>query len=134
MRRQAVVVVRHKKLGHPPLSTFGDGLLRVFTLATTIPTVKGGLLLIDELETAIHTTMLERTFDWLVKACMQNNVQLFATTHSLETIDAVLSACDEAADLVVYRLQKKDKATAITRFDKDYLTRLREELGVEIRW
>jgi AAA ATPase domain len=31
MRRQAVVVVRHKKLGHPPLSTFGDGLLRVFT-------------------------------------------------------------------------------------------------------
>jgi AAA domain, putative AbiEii toxin, Type IV TA system len=129
------ISVKHKKLGRAPLSTFGDGLRRVFTLASAIPGVKDGLLLVDELEIAVHSRMLEKTFSWLVKACYQFNVQLFATTHSLEAIDAMIEACkDEAIDIVSYRLQKGDAQTTTKRFDKKYLTRLREELGVDLRW
>ncbi len=133
IRRSTTVSVKHNKLGRAPLSTFGDGLRRVFTLATAIPMASNGLLLIDELEIAIHTRALEKTFDWLVKACIQNNVQLFATTHSLETVDAVLEACDGSVDLVGYRLQKGHEETTATRFDKELLKQLREELGLEVR-
>lgn len=132
VRRQDISV-KHAKLGRAPLNTFGDGLRRVFTLATTIPRVKGGLLLIDELETAIHTRALEKTFDWLVKACVHNNVQLFATTHSLEALDSIIEVSRNSANLVVYRLQQDKEQTTATRFDKDMIIRLREELGQEVR-
>jgi len=132
VRRQDISV-KHAKLGRAPLSTFGDGLRRVFTLATTIPRVKGGLLLVDELETAIHTRALEKTFDWLIKACIHNNVQLFATTHSLEALDAIIEVARDSADLVVYRLQQDKEQTNANRFDKDMIIRLREELGQEVR-
>jgi AAA15 family ATPase/GTPase len=131
---QAIVSMKHKKLGHAPLTTFGDGLLRVFTFATKIAMVKDGLLLIDELEMAIHTNALEKTFDWLVKACTQNNVQLFATTHSLEAVDAIIYACkDEPVDLVTYRLQKSGEQIVAKRFNKRVITRMRENLGLEVR-
>lgn len=129
------ISVKHKKLGRVPLSAFGDGLRRVFTLASAIPGAKDGLLLIDELEIAVHTRMLKKTFNWLVDFCCKYNVQLFATTHSLETIDAIIEICKgKEIDLVGYRLQKGDVQTTTKRFDKEYLTRLREELGVDLRW
>lgn len=129
-----LISIKHKKLGRAPLYTFGDGLRRVFMLATTIPRVRGGLLLIDELETAIHTKALEKTFDWLVNACIDNDIQLIATTHSLEALDAILEASRERADLVVYRLQQDKEQTTATRFDKEMTLRLREELGLELRY
>jgi hypothetical protein len=95
---------------------------------------RNGLLLIDELETAIHTKALRKTFEWLVDACVQNNVQLFATTHSLETIDAIIDASkSDVVDLVAYRLEQGKTKTEANRFDKGLLTHLREDLGLEVR-
>lgn len=127
------VSVKHQKLRRAPLSIFGDGLRRIFTLAAALPSVREGLLLVDELEMAIHTGALEKTFDWLVRACMQNNVQLFATTHSLETVDTILNTIGENVELVAYRLHKDEDTLTITRFDKELLSQLRQELGLEIR-
>ena len=133
--RASSISIKHKKLGRAPLSAFGDGLRRVFTLASAIPGAEDGLLLIDELEIAVHTRMLEKTFNWLVDFCSQYNVQLFATTHSLEAVDAIIDACkDKEIDLVGYRLQQGDTQTTTKRFDKKYLEQLREELGVDLRW
>ena len=131
--RRQLVSIKHATLGRAPLHTFGDGLRRVFALATAIPRVKGGFLLIDELEAAIHTKALEKTIDWLVKACVHNNVQLVATTHSLEALDTVLAVSHDTVDLVVYRLQQEKEQTTATRFSKEIILRLREELGVEVR-
>jgi AAA15 family ATPase/GTPase len=131
--RRQLISIKHEKLGRTPLYTFGDGLRRVFALAATIPRVKGGLLLIDELETAIHTKALEKTFDWLVNACINNNVQLFATTHSLEALDTILEVSLKKVDLVVYRLHQDTAQTTATRFDKEMTLQLRQELGMEMR-
>jgi AAA domain, putative AbiEii toxin, Type IV TA system/AAA ATPase domain len=132
--RRQLISVRHANLGRAPLHTFGDGLRRVFTLATAIPRVRNGFLLIDELETSIHTEALEKTFEWLVKACIDNNVQLLATTHSLEALDVATEVSRESADLVVYRLQQEKEQTIAKRFDKATVLYLREELGQELRF
>ena len=126
--------VIHKTLGITPISSFGDGVRRLLFIALTIAKLKDGILLIDELETAIHTEALRPSFSWLVKWCRKMNVQLFATTHSLETVDAMLTASKSTNDLVLYRLYQKDMQTKTVRIDQAKLGRVRQNLGMEVRW
>ncbi|MFN7338321.1 MAG: AAA family ATPase, partial [bacterium] len=73
------IYIQHEKLGLVPVSTFGDGVRRLLHIALKLASVKGGILFIDELESAIHTEALQSSFNWLVKWCQKMNVQLFAT-------------------------------------------------------
>ena len=132
--KKSRLYVIHKTLGFTPLSAFGDGVRRLLFMALTIAKLKDGILLIDELETAIHTEALLSSFSWLVKWCREMNIQLFATTHSLETVDAMLNASKLRNDLVLYRLYQKDMQTQAIRIDQAKLTRIRENLGLEVRW
>lgn len=127
--------IRHRDVGLSPLSAFGDGVRRILMIALTLPTVKNGVLLVDEIETAIHTSALSQAFAWLVQACAHSNVQLFATTHSIEAVDALLevTAGKRHPEFVVYRLQRTPEATTAKRLDHQKLSTLREELGQEVR-
>jgi predicted ATP-dependent endonuclease of OLD family len=126
--------IKHKKLGLAPVSTFGDGVRRLLHIALKLASCKGGVLFIDEIEATIHTEALQNSFIWLVKWCEQMDVQLFATTHSLEAVDALLGSTELASDLVLYRLEPKDMQTRVIRHGWNRLKRLREELGQEVRW
>ncbi|MGK7900743.1 MAG: ATP/GTP-binding protein [Hormoscilla sp.] len=126
--------INHKQIGRSPLSAFGDGVRRLLYIASSLVKVRGGVLLIDELETAIHTEVLKPSFSWLVQWCQQMDVQLFATTHSLETVDELLSASKIAPDLVLYRLYPRESRTKLLRIDRDRLQRVRQDLGMEVRW
>jgi AAA15 family ATPase/GTPase len=128
------IYIQHEKLGLAPVSTFGDGIRRLLHIALKLASVKGGILLIDELESTIHTEALQNSFRWLVKWCTEMDVQLFATTHSLEAVDALLEVTESDSDLVLYRLEPKEGKTKAVRHDGHRLRRLREELGQEVRW
>ena len=128
------IYIQHEKLGLAPVSTFGDGIRRLLHIALKLASVKGGILLIDELESTIHTEALQSSFQWLVKWCTEMDVQLFATTHSLEAVDALLEVTESDSDLVLYRLEPKEEKTKVIRHDGHRLRRLREELGQEVRW
>ncbi|UUO14454.1 AAA family ATPase [Dolichospermum heterosporum] len=128
------IYIQHEKLGLAPVSTFGDGIRRLLHIALKLASVKGGILLIDELESTIHTEALQNSFRWLVKWCTEMDVQLFATTHSLEAVDALLGVTESDSDLVLYRLEPKEGKTKVVRHDGHRLRRLREELGQEVRW
>ncbi|MEG5038296.1 MULTISPECIES: AAA family ATPase [unclassified Microcoleus] len=125
--------IDHKRVGISPLSAFGDGVRRLLFIALTLVKVEGGVLLIDEIETAIHTVALGSSFAWIVDWCQRLDVQLFATTHSLEAIDAMLEASNSETDLVLYRLEKKESQTKAIRLERERLHRLREDLGLEVR-
>jgi AAA15 family ATPase/GTPase len=125
--------IDHKRVGFSPLSSFGDGVRRLLFIALTVAKVRGGVLLIDEIETAIHTEALSSSFAWIVQWCQRFDVQLFATTHSLETVDAILDASDSDTDFVLYRLEKGESQTKAVRIERERLQRLREDLGQEVR-
>lgn len=139
--------VTHKKLGRVPSSIFGDGVRRALTLAAAVVNAKDGVLLIDEIETAVHVKALDKVFKWLVNACKQYNVQLFATTHSIEAIDAILATFmaegenieddDEweqfVQNLVTYRLVPREDRILVKRFAGDSLADLRYDLGQDVR-
>lgn len=97
--KKTVPYVEHKKLGLMPLSTYGDGLKKVLLLGSSIIEAKNGVLLIDEVETAIHIDALVDVFKWFVKACETYKVQVFMTTHSIEVIDAVFESQNDLNDI-----------------------------------
>jgi len=129
------IYLSHRRLGMAPLSVFGDALRRAVLLATTLPTLqKGGLLFMDEIETGIHVTALSRVFKWLTESAQTLGVQVIATTHSLEAVDALLSGLPNTKDeLAAYHLKQTPERTQVRRFDGDLLARLRAERGLDVR-
>jgi len=127
--------VHHDKTGFSPVSTLGDGTRRALSIALTLQSVRGGLLLIDELETAIHRDALFRFFEWLTDAAGHFNVQVIATTHSLEAIDTILSvSLDDPENLVAYKLPgRESKYRKPKRFSGDILENIRFEQGIDVR-
>jgi energy-coupling factor transporter ATP-binding protein EcfA2 len=120
--------------GKIPLSSLGDGIRRAFSIAPVMSSVRGGILLIDEIELSLHISALETLFSWLVRACEEFDVQLFATTHSLEAIDTMIHA--EKGDLsriVAYRLKPSEGFVKAQRLEGQLLSRMRIERGFDVR-
>lgn len=132
-RNEAIPYVKHKQLGLAPVMVFGDGLRKALTLSNAIIRAKGGILLVDEVETGIHTSMLNPFFQWLAQACLEYDVQLFATTHSLEAVDAMLLANEEALDrFSLYRFSN-DASKKVKHFSGESVYKLRQLLGQDVR-
>jgi AAA15 family ATPase/GTPase len=114
------------------LNIFGEGLQRSLAIALSLSSTQNGILLIDELEAGIHTSILQTVFSWLIEACRDYNVQLIATTHSLEALDALLASIPEndSDEIVAYRLGAEGQ---IKRFGGNLLYRLRYERGLDVR-
>lgn len=126
--------VSHRRLGPAPLSVFGDALRRAVLLASTIQSLAGGVLLVDEMETGIHVSALKKVFVWLVQAARRFDVQIIATTHSLEAVDAVCDSVKEHVnDLVTYHINQDDDNTRVKRIAGEMLLRLRRERGLDVR-
>jgi ABC-type transport system involved in cytochrome c biogenesis ATPase subunit len=133
-RRRSVVYLDYRSSGLLPLSAFGDGIRRAFSIAVLAASVAGGVLLIDEIESSLHVSALGSLFSWLVKTCDELNVQLFATTHSLEAVDAMLEAESEHLDRIVgYHLEAPEGKPRVQRLDGELMHRLRYERGLDVR-
>ena len=133
-----VEYIRHSRLGIMPVSTYGDGIKRVLMLANAIARTAGGILLIDEVETAIHAQYYHDIFRFLVKACGQFGIQLFITTHNIEAFDSLLSTQDyeeqqEQDDITVLTLKKTRNQTLIRNMSGREVNRNREAFDFEVR-
>ena len=81
--------------GTMPLFSYGLGLQKAVLITSVIVYCKNGIILIDEIDNAIHVSAFEEVFHWFVKTCLKYNVQAFITTHSAEAIDAMLKVSHE---------------------------------------
>ncbi|MBK7758014.1 MAG: ATP-binding protein [Deltaproteobacteria bacterium] len=58
VRDHRFTVTHAERAPSPDLSSFGDGLQRAFQIGLLFASAAGGVLLIDELENALHTSLL----------------------------------------------------------------------------
>jgi energy-coupling factor transporter ATP-binding protein EcfA2 len=132
--RGAVIHLYHSKIGHVPLAVEGDGMRRALAFASASVQAKGGVLLLDEVETALHPEALAGVFRFLVEICHQQQVQLFVSTHSLEAVDAMLASVgDKVSDLVAYHLPPRDSEQTVYRLGGKSIRSMRSEGGLDLR-
>lgn len=84
-----LIKVRRENEKLMPLSSFGDAIHKVLTLVLKLLNgKKGSILLVDEIENGIHHSNQELVWDILFQLAQKFEIQIFATSHSLEMITA----------------------------------------------
>lgn len=134
--------VKNQVIGLMPLSTYGDGIKKVLSIANAIAQAADGVLLIDEIETAIHSKYYDEIFHFIIKAAVQYNVQLFITTHSIEAVDGLLNTqvsngeyatSEELIKVVTLRIDKHTGKTLSRTLTGKEVFEKRESFNFEVR-
>ena len=71
-----------------PLSSLGDGMLRILQIAIKLVSAQGGFLLIDEFENGLHYSVQENVWRLLFEMAEKLDIQVFATTHSWDCVQS----------------------------------------------
>ena len=129
--------IRSKKFGKlVPFGIYGDGVRKAFHFVVAVLATKNGILLIDEFETAIHTSVMDKLFTWIFEACKKFNVQLFMTTHNKEALQKVLALNDKKEfnnDITLYTLYKIDGKNVVRRLSAERAIEADKNFGQELR-
>ena len=86
-------------------------------MTAAIAYCKNGVILVDEIDNAIHVTAFKDVFGWFLETCIKWNVQAFITTHSAEAIDAILKINhakhlqEDVLRIITLRKDYKDNVT-----------------------
>ena len=70
------------------LFEFGDGLRQYISIICALYSCEDGYLFLDEIENGIHYTQFDRLWGLILRISQEQNVQVFATTHSKECIES----------------------------------------------
>lgn len=117
-----------------PLPLMGDGVGRLLRIALAIYDAKGGILLVDEIENGLHYTVLVNVWKAIMELARKYEVQIFATTHSSECIQAAHQAFTQTDgyDFRLHRLERVKGAIRSVTYDSETLDAA-IETGLEVR-
>jgi len=94
-----------------PLGSLGEGMRRLLALSLALNTVEGGFLLVDEIDTGLHYSIMGDMWLLVIQAAQAHNVQVFATTHSADCLRGLAWLCENHPELASeVSLQKVDKS------------------------
>ena len=101
-----------------PLSILGAGMTHVARIFLVIASTPGGVVLVDEIENGLHHSVLPDVWRVVAKAAEQFDVQIFATTHSYECVEAAREALGSDG-FRLHRLEVLDDMTRCVTHDAD---------------
>ena len=117
-----------------PLGSHGDGMRRLLALSLSLIRTEQGILLVDEIDTGLHWTVMEEMWRLVVETARRSSVQVFATTHSYDCIRGLASLVesrpDLAGDVSIQKIERSLKEAV--RFDAKDI-RAAVEQNVELR-
>lgn len=116
-----------------PLGRLGLGMSRLLGLAFGLYFCKQGRLIVDEIETGLHFDAQEKVWRWIFDTAARLDVQLFATTHSLDCVRAFAEvSTGHPEEGRLYRLDCKYGVLRAVKFDEEQL-RVVHKQAVEVR-
>ena len=93
-----------------PLNEFGDGLRHYVSIICALYASSDGTLFVDEIDNGIHYTQLDRLWEIILTLSKEQNVQVFATTHSKECIESYARVAKKLAEKdVTYSIMSRLK-------------------------
>ncbi|EPX56600.1 hypothetical protein D187_007942 [Cystobacter fuscus DSM 2262] len=125
------------KLAHSeqrvPIGSLGAGSKRLLVLAMNLVKSAGGYVLLDEIDTGLHYSVMVKMWEFVIETARRLNIQVFATTHSLDCIQALagLYARDSGlrGDITLHRIEKGTSA-AIRYSANEILNAIRRPVEV----
>ena len=117
--------------GQVPIGSTGDGMWRMLGLALSLANAKGEVLLVDEIDTGLHYSVMEGMWRMVNKQAAALSVQVFATTHSRDCYESLAAiARSEAGDVTIQRIDRS-RGEAV-RFSREAVVAAAER-GIEVR-
>lgn len=106
-----------------PAVHLGQGFIRLLSIYSELIASDKKVLLIDEVENGLHYSVLTEIWRGLLHAAEQEDVQIFATTHSYECIRAAHEAFAETLDydFALHRLEEVKGDIRVITYDKETL-------------
>ncbi len=114
-------IVKERGKTHPiPLSSMGAGMTQMLHLIYYLSISKDKTFFIDEIETGLHWSIQKDMWKLILQMSQTLNIQVFATTHSRDAIEALFKASEElnlkeeASIVKLKRLPKAEQIKAVT--------------------
>lgn len=100
-----------------PLTIISAGAVRYLNILLAIAATKDGIVIIDEIENGIYWKKMPNIWKTLRSLCYNNGVQLFATTHSNECLQALLPAMEKnVEDFSLIRTEVDNETHSVKQF------------------
>ncbi len=95
----------------------GEGIWHILSLALALVHSRDGILLIDNIDTDLHYTVMEDMWKFLDSASKTYNVQVFATTHSRDCYESLASiahgSVSDNSEVTIQRIERgRERAVA----------------------
>ncbi len=117
-----------------PIGSMGDGIWRILGLILAIVNVKDGVLLVDEIDTGLHYSVMLDMWTIICQVAKRLNVQVFATTHNSDCWKSLAAVANSENSLengiTIQRIEKGKPASII--FDEEEMM-IAAERDIEVR-
>ncbi|PZV15142.1 MAG: chromosome segregation protein SMC [Leptolyngbya sp.] len=117
-----------------PIGSMGDGIWRMLGLSLAAVRTKGGVLLVDEVDTGLHFTTMVKMWRMLWETAKQSNVQIFATTHSRDCWESLAELVEaekvDEDEITIHRIERQKPNSAV--FDAEMIV-IAANQGIEVR-
>ncbi|MDB9424321.1 AAA family ATPase [Microcystis aeruginosa CS-564/01] len=94
-----------------PIGSLGDGFWRMLGLVLAMVNLENGILLVDEIDSGLHFTVMTDMWKVVWETAKKLNIQVFATTHSRD--------CWQSLGELITEEKITDNEITIQRIDKE---------------
>ncbi len=115
------------------ITKYGEGLQRIFEIALLMIYSQNGIICIDEIDSAIHHSLLIQFTKFIQQLADKFNVQVFLSTHSKECIDAFIHNNYHNERLTAYAMVEEEGMIKCKYVDGKRLESLIESINLDIR-
>lgn len=133
-RSGGIVVKSSVAGGRIPIGSMGDGMWRMLGLALSLVTSGKGTLLVDEIDTGLHYSVMSDMWRLVIETARRLGVQVFASTHSRDCVESLAEVIEKDSlhdgDVAIHRIDAlRDQST---RFSENEIVAAARR-GIEVR-
>jgi hypothetical protein len=114
-----------------PIGSMGDGIWRLLGIALALVRAQSGVLLVDEIDTGLHYSVLVDMWRLVLDTARSLNVQVFATTHSRDCYEAQAAVSEPGRTEISLQRIERGKVDAVAFSEVEI--RQAAERGLEVR-
>ncbi|MCC7143820.1 MAG: AAA family ATPase [Candidatus Eisenbacteria bacterium] len=106
-----------------PIAFLGEGVVKLVSILLHIRLAAGGIVLVDEVESGFHHSVLESVWTAIRSAAVLGRTQVVATTHSLEMLRAAHRVFDgdSREECSYMRLERSGDAVKVVHYTPEAL-------------